>query len=187
MYYGLSGYKELYQRAKKNHLPEKCVEELGPYRNSIFNLVSKFDLFSNQYSNKESCKYMENIIRLLTRYQVNDNLINKALMNVVGHKAYNLDFIFYTVYSIVQPKEMERICLKEYITSFYHILLNNFSYNFDREELNNLFNDITVLDLKNILLYLNNSNIPKIYEDNYYPKLYLLAIIISYIYSQRLI
>lgn len=179
MYYSKRDYVELYFNTVNGC---ELNEELKPYENSFRVLMSKYELFS-RYNGDESRKYMENIIRLLTRYKIDDNLINRALVEVIGHENSNLDIFFYTLYSVLLPKEMERISLQEYITSFYYILINNYAHKNEKANLNFILHRMNIDKFKELMLHVDECNKDKLYDPiDFSPKICLLAVIISNIY-----
>ena len=180
MYYSKRDYVELYFNTINGCEPN---EELKPYENSFYELMSKYELFS-RYEAEDSCKYMENIIRLLKRYQIDDHLINRALIDVIGNDNSNLTIFFYTLYSVLLPKEMERINLQEYITDFYYILINNYAHKEGRSNLNFILSRMNLDKFKELMLHVDASYKEKLYTNpkDFSPKMCILAVIISNIY-----
>ena len=185
MYLNKGDYKELYYSIKDNYTLNK-YSEYEPYRKNLYHMLDPYPLFSDKYDIDESCKYMEKVIRFFNMYHITDYIINDNLVNIVGNGIANTDIFFYSMYSIIEPKEMVRISLQEYISSFYKILMNNFNRNnilYTEEMIINNFRDIKIDKFKSLLEYLSKSKIDDLYDDNERIIKYgLLAVIVGDIY-----
>ena len=165
MYLTTGSYRELYLCLKDKMLIDK-FNEYQPYFNTLYNMIAIFNLFSNVYNTEQSCRYMEKVIRFVTRYKIDDNIIDENLINFVKDTGRaNTDIFFFMIYSFVKPEEMVKISYKEYFTSFYILLISNFNH-WDRlrndKNIFNWINNIKIDKLKNIILYLLNSNVEKL-------------------------
>ena len=185
MYLNRGAYRELYLNLKDGVLLDR-FKEFAPYKNSLYYMFTKFDLFSDEDDIEESCNYMEKVIRFVTRYNIDENIINKNLVDVVGDRIANIDMFFYSIYSFVEPKEMVRISLQEYITAFYQLILNNFRYwnkFYTSDVIENNFKHIKIEKLKDILSYIAKSKIFNIHDNKDLTIKYgILAIIVGDIY-----
>jgi hypothetical protein len=188
MYLTKGDYKELYYSIKDNYSLNK-YNEFEPFRNNLYHMFDPYPLFSDKYDIDISCKYMDQVIRFLSRYNLTEPIINDNLVNIVGNEIANTDIFFYSIYSVIEPKEMVRISLEEYIRSFFKILMNNYNLNnmlYTEEMIINNFKDIKIDKFKSLLEYLAKSKIENLYDDNERIIKYgVLAIIVGDIYANN--
>ncbi len=187
MYLNRGAYRELYLCLKDGMLLNR-FKEFEPYKNSLYYMFTNFDLFSDKYDVEYSCKYMENVIRLVTRYNIDDSIINSELVYAAGSRTANLDMFFYIIYSIVEPKEMVRINIPEYVSSFYHILLDNFREN--NSMYKNMkaakYNNINIEEFKELMLFFNDCNLTNICSaDDMIIRYCVLAVIVADTYANN--
>ncbi len=183
MYFTIGDYKEFYSNLKEGNLLNK-YDELAPYKNTLYQMIIHFVLFSNTIDTEKSCKYLEKIIRFVKMYDIDDTLLNDDLSSIIRMTIYSNDTetFFYTVYSFLKPDEMYRVSFDEYTICIYRFI---FSHNplweriRNEEEFQKMYSNIKVDKLREILLHLANSDVEsKMNMKNISSLYYTLAIII---------
>ena len=184
-------YKDFYYSFRFDIMHDK-FKAYEPYKIALHNLFTAFD-FYNMWNVDINKRYIEKVIRLVTRNNITDDRIDENLVKVIKNtgRMGSPDIFFEMIYAIVDPKEISKINVVKLVRAFYLLLIDSmYQWESDSkdEKLLEPYRNVRIDKFRDLMLHVYSLNIDSAFKQKRdsvaddTTKLYILCNIIAYIY-----